>query len=119
MQHYTPHTLKIAITVIGYSNLSIVGKRNSLTVYSSKDQLIENESKAIEVKRNIYNKTKQFSKDLAMSIYGMALKAKVWTAKRMLRLKGYSWELYINVCNAFRLLRLFNNSVSFDLRVKL
>jgi ABC-type uncharacterized transport system permease subunit len=117
LKNYTPHTQKIAITVIGYTNLSLLGKRQTLKVYKTKASCKIAAAKLI-VKAKI-KAAKQFVEDFATVLKGEALKAKIWTAKRILRLKGYSWELYINVCNAFRLLRLFNNSVCFDLRVKM
>ena len=119
MNHYTPHTQKISLKIVGFTNLALLGKRTILKVYTSKEQMIENENKAIQAERSIYNETKQFAKDFAASMYGMALKAKFWAAKKALRVKGYCWSRYIDLCNAFRLLRLFNNSICFDLRVKL
>jgi ABC-type uncharacterized transport system permease subunit len=117
LKNYTPHTLKVSLSIVGYTNLSLLGKRQTLKVYKTKASCKIAAAKII-VKAKI-KAAKDFVNDFAAVLKGEALKAKVWTAKRMLRLKGYSWELYINVCNAYRLLRLFNNSVCFDLRVKL
>lgn len=117
MNHYTPHTEKVCITIVGFTNLSLLGKRQTLKVYKTKATCKIAAAKII-VKAKI-KAAKQFVDDFANVLKGEALKAKVWTAKRILRLKGYSWELYINVCNGFRLLRLFNASVSRELRVKL
>jgi len=116
MNHYTPHTLKVSLSIVGYTNLSLLGKKTSLRVYKTKASCKIAAAKLI-VKAKI-KAAKQFVDDFANVLKGDALKAKVWTAKRMLRLKGYCWSRYIDVCNAFRLLRLFNNSVCFDLRVK-
>jgi hypothetical protein len=117
MNYYTPHTRKIAVTVIGYTNLIILGKRQTLKVYKTKASCKIAAAKLM-VKAKAQG-AKQFVEDMANVLKGAALKTKVWTAKRLMRLQGYSWELYINVCNSFRLLRLFNNTVCKDLRVSI
>lgn len=119
MKFYTPHNKKIAITVIGYTNLNLLGKKNSLTVYTSKAEFIENNNKAIQEKRSLYKATKQFATDFATSLQGLALKAKFWTAKRILRVKGYSWDRYIDLCNALRMVKNYNLSVNYLLKIKL
>lgn len=110
------HKIK-GLTIVGYTNLELLGKKVNLKVYKTKASCKIAAVKII-AKAKI-KAAKEFVNDFATVLRGEALKAKVWTAKRMLRLKGWSWSRYIDVCNAFRLLRLFNNSVSFDLRVKL
>jgi hypothetical protein len=119
LNNFTPHTQVVAIKIVGYTNLNLLGKRQSLTVYANKEDLIESENKSIEQKRSFYKKAKTFVSDFALMMHGEILKAKVWAAKKSLRVKGYCWSRYIDLCNAFRLLHLFNNSVCFDLRVKL
>ena len=117
MQKLSLKTKIKGITIVGYTNLSLLGTKQTLKVYKSKASC-----KVAAVKIIAKAKIKaanQFVDDFANVFKGEALKAKVWTAKRMLRLKGWSWELYINVCNAYRLLNLFNRSVSFELRVKM
>jgi len=116
MQTLSLKTKIKGLTVVGFTNLNLLGKKATLKVYKSKASCKIAAAKIV-AKNKIKDAT-QFVEDFANVLKGEALKAKVWTAKRMLRLK-YSWELYINVCNAFRLLRLFNASVSRDLRVKL
>jgi ABC-type uncharacterized transport system permease subunit len=108
---------KLSLSIIGYTNLNLLGKRQTLKVYKTKASCKVAALKIV-AKAKI-KAAKQFVDDFANVLKGEAIKAKVWTAKRMLRLKGYCWSRYIDLCNAFRLLRLFNNSVSFDLRVKL
>jgi ABC-type uncharacterized transport system permease subunit len=108
---------KISLKIVGFTNLNLLGKKATLKVYKTKARCKIAAAKIIA--KNKIKAAKQFIDDFAAVLKGEVLKGKIWAAKRMLRLKGYSWELYINVCNAFRLLRLFNASVSRELRVKL
>jgi hypothetical protein len=117
MQKLALKTKIKGLTVLGYTNLNLLGNKATLKVYKSKASCKVAAVKIVA--KNKIKAAKQFIDDFAAVLKGEALKAKIWTAKRILRLKGYSWELYINVCNAFRLLRLFNASVSGELRVKL
>lgn len=105
------------ITIVGYTNLELLGKKVNLKVYKTKASCKIAAVKII-AKAKI-KAAKQFVDDFANVLKGAALKTKVWTAKRILRLKGWSWGGYIDVCNAFRLVRLFNVSVGRELRVKL
>jgi ABC-type uncharacterized transport system permease subunit len=107
----------VSLKIVGYTNLALLGKRTTLKIYKNKASCKIAAAKLI-VKAKIKG-AKQFVEDFANVLKGEALKAKVWTAKRMLRLKGWCWSIYIDVCNAYRLLRLFNNSVNYNLRVKI
>ena len=117
MQKLSLKTKIKGITIVGFTNLNLLGKKATLKVYKTKASCKIAAAKIVA--KNKIKAAKQFVEDFANVLKGEALKAKIWTAKRILRLKGYSWELYINVCNGFRLLRLFNASVSRELRVKL
>ena len=108
---------KLSLSIVGYTNLNLLGKRTTLKVYKSKASCKVAAVKLI-VKAKLAG-AKQFVEDFAAVLKGEALKAKVWTAKRLMRLKGWSWNNYISVCNAFRLLRNFNCSVNYLLRVKI
>lgn len=108
---------KISLKIVGYTNLEILGKRQTLKVYKSKASCKIAAAKLI-VKAKI-KAAKQFVEDFAAVLKGEALKAKCLAAKRMLRIKGWSWSNYMAICSAFRNLRNFNCSVPFELRVKL
>lgn len=108
---------QISLKIVGYTNLEILGKKQTLKVYKTKAA-----AKIAATKLQIKAKAKaakQFIEDFANVLKGEAIKAKIWAAKRVLRLKGWTWENYIAVCNSFRLLRLFNYSVNMDLRVSI
>lgn len=109
--------INLRLSIVGYTNLNLLGKKHTLKVYKSK-ATCKVAALKIVAKTKIQG-AKQFVEDIANVLKGAALKTKVWTAKRMLRLQGYSWELYINFCNSFRLLSLFNNSVCSELKVKI
>jgi hypothetical protein len=117
LKNFTPQTQIVAIKIVGYTNLTLLGKKTTLKVYKSKASCKVAALKIV-AKAKI-NGAKQFVEDMANILKGAALKAKVWTAKRTLRLKGWSWSNYIALCNAFRLLMLFNNTVCRDLRVSI
>lgn len=119
MQHYTPHTEKISLKIVGYTNLNLLGKRQSLKVYKTKAGAKIAASSFIVKAKKVYKAAKTFVGEFAIMMKGEALKVKVWAAKKSLRLKGYSWSRYIALCNSFRLLRLFNNSVCKDLKVSI
>lgn len=106
---------KIQIKIVGYTNLQLLGKKQTLKVYKTK-QGAKVAAAKLMIKAKI-KASKKFVEDIANVIKGEALKAKLWAANRMLRLKGYCWNRYINVCNALRLIRIFNSSVSRDLKV--
>jgi hypothetical protein len=119
MNNYTPHTQVVAIKIVGYTNLSLLGKRQTLKVYKTKTGAKIAASSFIVKAKKIYKAANTFAKDFATSLHGMALKANFWAAKKALRVKGYCWSRYIDLCNAFRLLRLFNNTVCKDLKVSI
>jgi hypothetical protein len=104
-------------TVVGFTNLNLLGKKATLKIYKTKARCKIAAAKIVA--KNKIKAAKQFVDDFANVLKGEALKAKAWTAKRILRLKGWSWQLYINVCNAYRLLNIFNKSVDYSLRVKI
>lgn len=117
MNHYTPHTLKVAITTVGYTNLNLLGKRQTLKVYKSKASC-----KIAAVKLMVKIKiagAKQFVNDIASCIKGEGLKLKVEAAKKVLRLYRWTFERYCNLLTALHNVRLFNNSVDYTLRIKL
>lgn len=117
LNNFTPHTQKIAITVIGYTNLSLLGKRQTLKVYKNKANCQAAAVKLI-VKAKI-KAAKDFVNDFANVLKGEALKAKFWAAKKVLRLYRWTFENYCNLLTALRKLRNFNNSVSKDLKASI
>lgn len=112
LNNFTPHSKKIAITVIGYTNLNLLGKRQTLKIYTSKSDLIAAEKMQ-------YNENKTFINQFAAVLKGEALKTKFWAAKKVLRLYRWTFQNYCNLLTALRKLRNFNNSVSKDLKVSI
>lgn len=108
---------KITLKIVGYTNLEILGKKQTLRVYKTK-AVCKIAATKLQMKAKV-KAAKDFVNDFATVLKGEALRAKVWAAKRVLRLQGWTWGNYIALCNSFRLLRLFNVSVNRDLRVSI
>lgn len=107
----------VAIKIVGYTNINLLGKRQSLKIYKTKATC---KIAAVKMMTKIKIKgAKQFVNDIASCIKGEGLKLKVEAAKKVLRLYRWTFERYCSLLTAFRNVRLFNNSVCFELRVKL
>ena len=107
----------VAIKIVGYTNINLLGKRQTLKVYKSKASC-----KIAAIKFIVKAKakaTKQFVEDFANVLRGEALKAKFWAAKKMLRLYRWSFKNYCSLLTAIKNVRLFNNSVCYDLKINL
>ena len=108
---------KVSLTIIGFTNLEILGKKTTLKIYKTKQGA---NIAAAELMINAKIKAaKQFVDDFANILRAEALKTKFWAAKKMLRIYRWSFKNYCNLLSCVKNVRVFNSSMTFDLRIKL
>lgn len=117
LKNFTPHTLKVSLKIVGYTNLALLGKKQTLKVYKSKASCKIAAAKLI-VKAKIKG-AKQFVEDFAKVMKGEALKLKLYAAKKVLRLYRWSFANYCSLLTAIRNIKVFNANVSKELRVSI